>query len=58
MAAMKTPAPHYIVLVMSPQAKRWWTYAFLRTLPTQAFDLSVTIDLVVLEDSKLVPTSD
>lgn len=53
MAAMKTPAPHCISLAFIRSLVRQKTYVRSRTLSAKTLDLSITIDLVVLENSQL-----
>ena len=54
MAAMKTPAPHCILLAFAHsynQNRR--TYVGSRALSAKTLDLSITVDLVVLENRQL-----
>jgi len=55
MAAMKTPAPHYISSASLSAAlqHRLRTHRFRGTLPPQPLNLPISVDLVVLQDGKL-----
>jgi hypothetical protein len=54
MAAMKTPAPHWSWvsnLLMVPDIRKAYVWSW--ALSTKTLDLSITVNLVVLEDREL-----